>query len=183
MKHLTIILLGSLLSANSAVALDYTVTVKGGWAEVRVDKDLSDNNQLFSEEGNSFAAGAGLAFESQLTTGLEVSSFNSASFLGSDDRADLSETKWYLGYRINLSDRFRIVPALGVSKWKLRLKEGAFEFASDAKAGTYRDTDFYGQLNLEFPINDLIAIVSSIQYTRYDFGVFRNAQAGVMFHF
>lgn len=183
MKPLAIIFLGSLLSANSALALDYTVTAKGGWGEVRVDKSLSDDNQLFSEEGNSLTAGAGLAFDSQLTTGIEATSFKTASFLGSDDRASLSETKWYIGYRINLADHFRIVPAVGASNWKLRLKEGAFETISEVKAGTYRDTDFYGQLNLEFPINDLIAVVSSINYTRYDFGVFRNAQAGVMFQF
>lgn len=183
MKLLTIILLGSLLSANSALALDYTVTAKGGWGEVRVDKSLSDDNQLFSEEGNSLSAGAGLAFDSQLVTGVEFTGFKTANFLGADDRASFSESKWYLGYRFEVTDHFRIVPAAGITRSKLRLKEGAFEYSSEVKAGTYRDTSAYGQLNVEFPINDLIAVVSSINYTRYDFGVFRNAQAGVMFQF
>lgn len=183
MKSLVFVVIGSLVSLHSTLALDYTVTVKGGWGEVRVDKNLAESNHTFSDEGNSFAGGAAVVFDSNITTGLELSSFNGANFLGADDRASLSERKLYLGYRFDLSDHFRLVPVLGVSNWKLRLKEGALSYFSEIESDTLKDTEVYGQLNVEFPINDFIAIVSSIQYTQFDFGVLRNAQAGVMFQF
>lgn len=185
MKTLITYVVGFFLSCSAVTvqAVEYTVTAQGGWAEMKVDEHFSDDITAFSDEGTSLTLGAGLAFASNFTTGLDIAIHKSSSWLGADDRATLSEDRLHLGYKINLSDHFRIVPTLGVSRWKLEFEEGSFEPSSNLKAGTYRDTDVYGQLNLEFPINDLIAIVSSIQYTKYEFGTFRNTQAGVMFQF
>ncbi len=50
------------------------------------------------------------------------------------------------------------------------------QMAQAVKAGDWNE---FAQLNIEFPINSLITVVSSLNYTKYEFGVIRSAQAGV----
>jgi hypothetical protein len=172
-----------LFSIPSTHAVNYTLTAKAGWGEGIIDQPYLNNPGRFSDEGTVFSFGAGLAFDTNIVTGVELSNFKSASFFGSDDRMDFSEYKLYLGYRFNLAEHFRITPMAGLSNWKLQLKEGAFDEANSFDTGTYRDKDAFAQINIEFPINELVTIVSSIHYTDYDFGVIRSTQAGIMFQF
>lgn len=183
MKTKLLSLIAGLLITPMSQAVDYTVTVKGGWGEGRLNRDYSYNNETFSDEGYAITGGAGLAFDNNLVTGLELSTFDSDSFFGAQDRIDLSEYRWYLGYRFNVAPHFRITPAAGISHWKLRAKDGAIRFDDELRTGTYRSSDAFTQLNVEFPINPLITVVSSLNYTKYDFGVIRSAQAGVIFQF
>jgi hypothetical protein len=183
MKFFFIPLLTIILSAPLVQAMDYTVTVKGGWGESRLNRDFTLNNEAFSDEGHTLASGAGLAFDNNIVTGLEFSTFDSDSFFGAHDRIDFSEFKWYLGYRFDIAPHFRITPAAGISRWTLRAKDGATDFDEELRTGTYRDNDAFAQLNIEFPINSLITVVSSLNYTKYEFGVIRSAQAGVIFQF
>lgn len=164
--------------------MNYTLTAKAGWGEGIIDRPyLNNSSGQFSDEGTVFSIGAGLAFDTNIVTGLELSNFKSASFFGYDDRMTFSEYKLYMGYRFNLAEHFRVTPMAGLSNWKLQLKEGAFDEETSFDAGTYRDNDAFAQINFEFPINELITIVSSVHYTDYDFGVIHSTQAGIMFQF
>jgi hypothetical protein len=185
MKSIVMIVLVTVLYAPSSYALKYTVTAKGGWGEGIIDSKYTlDNEGEFADEGYIFTGGAGLVFESNILTGCEFSYFDSSRNLGVDDRIEIAEAKIHLGYRFNLARHFRLVPIVGVSRWKLESKEGNFKFTRElSDVGIQRGYDRFLQFNIEFPINDFIAVVSSINHMNFDYGVLKYAQAGVTFQF
>lgn len=183
MKNISAAIISFLLLTPSANAVDYLISLKGGWGEGNLDSQYTFDDTRFSEEGYSITYGAGLVFDNQFVAGLDLSMFRTDSFLGADDRMNFFEYKIHGGYRFILSDHCRFVPALGWSRWHFEIKEGAFEFEERLKYGEYRGNNIFAQLGFEFPINSLIAIASSFSYRSIDNGSIKMAQAGIIFEF
>ena len=82
-----------------------------------------------------------------------------------------------------VATHLRIVPIVGTTKWELHAKSGALITAQNPKTGTYKGNEVYGQLNIEFPINHLLTVITSVNDTHFKFGSNRSVQVGVSFGF
>ena len=155
-----------------------------GSSELSTDYSIDTSNTGETSENNTLvSAGGGLVFESPFVVGAEYSKMFTNSLFGRTDRYHLEQIKLYGGYRIKFAPHFRITPMLGTTWWKLESKSGEWFTVENPRTGVYQGNTIYGQLNLEFPINHWVTVITSINRTKYDFGTTKSIQAGAMFQF
>lgn len=185
MKIVKLVVLGALAYFHAAAfGGEFFVSVDGGRSEL----DL-ETQYLLEGDNDSTVLGASASVNGGYITDINIvlsgshSGSTSDALFGGDDDYELYETRLMIGYQFIVAKHFRIVPNIGVSRWRLTVREGALFNPGEEEKHHYKGTERFGQLNLEFPVNDLVVVYASFSKGSYDFGTAEALRTGVKFEF
>ncbi len=178
-----ILCLVTLAFAPQVFSADYFVAVDGGRSTVSIDqKHLADEYSDHDIRTTLLSVNGGMVFESDIVFGVGYLASGSDNFFEMGDTYDLTQEQIFVGYRFPVAKHFRITPNFGLNHWSMKVKQGVL-LNSHREFKNFSGNDYFGQLNLEFPINHLITVFGSYTRTNYDFGNLNSLKAGVIFEF
>jgi hypothetical protein len=179
---LAVVMLFSLISVRAQCGTFY-VSVGGGKSDIDLKYDYAIEKNETSVTGGSLAVGAGYISDINIVLGLSYTSVGTDFFAGAFDDYELNESRATLGYQFTLAPHFRITPNVGLTHWNMSTRRGAFLNTEGKDKKYYRGTETFGQLNLEFPIGDLVVVYANFSRGVYDFGAANTITSGVKFEF
>ena len=164
--------------ANSG---NLVLVAEGGLASL----DVSENYRptpTSDDSYDNFALGlmAGYKFDSQVIISAAYNNYYGISTFGESDRVHVYDVCTGVGYSIEYSKSFRIVPMVMYCSWELDSKEGAL-FSSNPDANEFNGQDVVGKVSFELPFNDTFSLNISLTYGNYDFGDLTAVRVGGKF--
>ncbi len=171
------------ISSLNAYGGDFYVSVDGGESTLDMKKEYVVDAGYADIDGLSASVGGGYVTDTNVVIGVNLSGTTSDTLLGATDDYELYESKLTLGYQFNIAKHFRIVPSVGVSRWKMTTREGVIFNSGPEDKLYYKGSDSFGQINIDFPINRLVVVSGTFTKGRYDFGTAEAMRVGVKFQF
>ena len=159
-----------------------TLSTDIGRGEIHLKRKFSLNSEKDDPSMTVLGFSAGYQFDTNVILESNFSVAANDNLFSADDDYKLYELKAFLGYSFEVKHWFRFVPKIGVGRWELDTKEGKLH-NDKRKFDEFTGSDFYYQLNLEFPMQDLLSINVSFMNNDYDFGRVSAVKAGVKFTF
>ena len=114
--------------------------------------------------------------------GSGTTGFNITTFFGGDSY-EFHENRLMAGYAFPVTEKLRLVPALGVSFWELDAVEGTFLFFTPMSRRTTSGTDTAWRLTGEYYFGRRFGAYFSYSGTRPDFGSFSLLSFGMKVQF
>lgn len=156
----------------------------GGPGDVSFDGDTFADNIVPSDDSFVGEWQVGYRFDSKLviegggTAGLSLDFF----FLG--DFFSLSDARVMVGYAFQPSERFSIVPKLGVSRWHLDTESGSnFIFGSNRVDFHDSGSDLVWRINGEWRVAERLHLYAAYSQAHYSFGDSSGPSFGFNFQF
>ena len=156
----------------------------GGPGDVSFDGDTFADNIVPSDDSFVGEWQVGYRFDSKLviegggTAGLSLDFF----FLG--DFFSLSDARVMVGYAFQPSERFSIVPKLGVSRWHLDTESGSnFIFGSNRVDFHDSGSDLVWRINGEWRVAERLHLYAAYSAADYSFGESSAPSFGFKFQF
>jgi hypothetical protein len=176
-------LIGAMVPA-SAFAGGVFFGFGGGAGDVSFDGDAFADNFVLSDDSFVGEWEVGYRFDSKLviegggTLGLSLDFF----FLG--DFFSLSDERVLVGYAFQPSERFSIVPKLGVSRWHLDTESGtAFVFGSERADFHDSGSDLIWRVSGEWRVAERLHLYGAYSEAHYSFGSSSGPSFGFKFQF
>lgn len=155
-----------------------------GFGHIDVDEDYRFSEDTKNNQGSiTLGALALYKFDFNLVLGSHVSTYYGYSNFGGDDRIHVNDVSVLMGYSFNIAPHFRFVPMVGLSRWKVRSKEGAMFNPGEEEQVGYKGTNPFLRLNFEIPINKRFAINVAYTYGEFDYGDLMAIRAGLKLEF
>ena len=156
----------------------------GGPGNVDFENDTFADS-IFVPSDDSFVGEwlVGYRFDSKLviegggTAGLSLDFF----FLG--DFFSLSDERVMVGYAFQPSERFSIVPKLGVSRWHLDTESGTSFFGSERADVHDSGSDLIWRINGEWRVAERLHLYAAYSDAHYSFGDSSGPSFGFKFQF
>ena len=123
----------------------------------------------------------GYELDSKLLLEGNLSTSTTDNFFGAFRQIRLDEIKMGLGYAIEASPSFHLVPKIGVGYWELKAEEGQLFNPGPEDVVRSNGSGFFGELRGEFAVNSLIRLYVAYERNDYDFGDSETAIFGVKF--
>ena len=161
----------SVFPSAACVAQGVNLSVGGGAGDLDVDdgaaisNGISTDDTFVSEIGVGYRFANNVAIEGSATMGFNLVAF----FLGGT--YDFHESRLMAGYAFPVTEKLRLVPALGVSMWDLEAVDGLFSFVPTAQP-TRSGTDTAWRLMGEYYFSQRFGAYFSYYGSRPDFGSF-----------
>ncbi len=154
-----------------------------GTSELSVNKAYTISGENYSTD--SFSVGIEFAYrwpenyliETSFTTTIDTDIF------GISDNYQLYQWNTLVGYSFPITERIRLIPKVGFSRWELDTREGALFNPGPELSVEFNDTDFTYQLGLEFPVWEDLNLGVTYENTRYSFGKIEIVNLGFSFEF
>jgi hypothetical protein len=154
-----------------------------GKTDLAIDSDFSLSRE--NDFAESLTIGIELGYLWQRGFLIEMS-FNQTineAVINLGDDYELYQWNTLIGYSFELSNNFRFIPKLGVSKWKLDTQDGLFSFNDPDIQHRFNDTDFTYELGFEIPVAHDLTFNLAYTNTKYSFGEISIANFGITFEF
>ncbi len=154
-----------------------------GTSELSINKAYTISGENYSTD--SFSVGVEFAYrwpenyliETSFTTTVDTDIF------GISDNYQLYQWNTLVGYSFPITERIRLIPKIGFSRWELDTREGALFNPGPELSVEFNDTDFTYQLGFEFPVWEDLNLGVTYENTRYSFGKIEIVNFGFSFEF
>lgn len=182
-------LIAILLAASSPLVAQDAHIILGievGRSSLDLDRELEINidPEALDDRGLSATYSAAYEWENNfLVEGSLAFSGNGLFTLGLADFYKTSEARLMVGYGIELSEHVRLVPAIGLSRWKAELQESAFFNPGPEDEANIDGTDLTYKISLEFPVSKGFMVSLSHGETKIDVGSLNMTQLGLKYAF
>ncbi len=152
MRYLIVVICLLVTSTCFAESGLFFIGPHGGRGRLKIKNKYSVEKGNVSVDNTEIGVAGGYKFG---FNGLvEIGSFNNFSFsmFGAVDSYELSQKQVLLGYSFDIVGRFRIIPKVGASFWKLETKEGQFLNSGPEEEKEFKGIDMIWLIDLEIPI-------------------------------
>ena len=147
------------------------------------DDFLIEPNVSPDDTGYGIAARLGYRWSSNWQVELRGVTSENIDLFGLTEDTELSEVQLLVGYSFKVSDRLRIVPAIGRSKWKLSSQEGRAFNPGPEESLVTRGFDLTYRLGIDFPVTDLFYLSFAYNRSDYEFGDANTSTLTALWHF
>jgi hypothetical protein len=154
-----------------------------GSSELSIDKEYTISQDRYSRD--TITIGIELGYRWPENYLIETSFTTTVDFdvFGISDNYELYQWNTLVGYSIPISDRVRLIPKIGISRWELDATEGALFNPGPELELEFNDIDLTYQLAIEFPVLDELNLELAYENTRYSFGEVKIVNFGFSFEF
>jgi hypothetical protein len=158
----------SVVASAACAAQGVNLSLGEGVADISVDAGTAASNGTGGEDAWLTELSVGYLFANNvLIEGSATTGFSITAFFGADTY-EFKENRLMAGYAFRVTDKFRIVPTLGVSFWDLETIEGLFLVPTARR--TTSGTDVTWRLTGEYYFAPRFGVYFSYAETRPDFG-------------
>ena len=173
----------SVVPSAACVAQGVNLLLGGGGGDIGVDSGAGISNGVGSEDTFVAELGVGYRFANNVVIeGSGITGFSITAFFGGDSY-EFHENRVMAGYAFPVTEKLRLVPALGVSLWELDAVEGTFLFFTPTSRRTTSGTDTAWRLTGEYYFSQKFGAYFSYSGTRPDFGSFSLLSFGMKVQF
>jgi hypothetical protein len=174
----------SVLPSAACVAQGVSLSVGGGAGDLNFDRGTAisssggDDDTFVGEVGVGYRFPNNVAIEGSSSAGFNIA----AIFLGGSYQ--YQETRLMAGYAFPVTEKARLVPMLGVSRWDLEAVDGLFSFLPTARQST-SGTDIAWRFAGEYYFGERERFGAYFSYsgTDADFGDFSLLSFGLKVQF
>lgn len=153
-----------------------------GRGEINFNSDATISGGDEEQKSATAAVIIGYKTSSNFIVGGNIGATNNETFLGLDSY-QLYDVGPFMGYSIELTKNFHIVPIVGVNFWELDAEEGEFLNSGPEESRETHGSDVYWRVNFEIATEGLLDYNFSLVSGDYDFGEFYSARFGLKFKF
>ncbi len=171
-----------LLLPVQAFAEGFYLMPEFGRGTIEFDADATIDGVEESENSATASMVIGYKSSSNIVAGGTIGTTNSETFVGLDNY-QIYEAGPFIGYSIDITKNFHIVPMIGLNFWELDVEEGQFLNPGPEESRETNGTDSYWRVNFEFATEGLIDFNFSVVSGSYDFGTFYSGRFGMRFKF
>lgn len=185
--NIKLYLFGLLLLSNSLLAKNQDAKVilgiEFGRSSISLDADFRASDYDSKHDGYLAGYIIGYRFDNDIVIEGNRSYSSNDGFFRTFDHYETTESRLMLGYSFEIAERFRIVPMLGYTRWKLTSKEGRLLNPGSEEELEFTGTDLNYKVRADLPVGRLLVLSLSYTNSNVDYG--RNAlmQVGVMIEF
>ena len=186
MKHLKYLSLALLLTTSFITSGKESNIILGvglGSSSVKIDSDVAITDSEFDDEGIGFTYLAGYRWENNAVAEANLSYASNNFFFEGLDYYETTQVKVMFGYSFDIAKHLRIVPKIGLSRWKLDSQEGAILNSGPEEKIKLDGTDLTYKLSIDVPLNHLVVLSLSYARSELDIGTTTMTQFGVQFEF
>jgi hypothetical protein len=157
----------TLMDPVVCAAEGWYLTIGGGLRNIDVDSNSPVANSLSTDDNVVAELGAGYVFPSNLVLEGAIADGASVTGLFGVGSYELDDYRVMVGYAFPVSEKFRIVPAAGLSFWDF---QATSSFFSSAPERSMSGTDFAWRLGGEFLVGDTFGISFGYSGSEFDAG-------------
>jgi hypothetical protein len=162
----------SLVISSSVVFAQEAKVIVGlelGTSAIAVDKDVAVFNDEFEQGGLTFGYIFGYRWDNNVVVEGNYNYTSNDGLFRTFDHYEAKETKVMLGYSFEVSEYFRVIPMLGMTRWEVDTKEGLLLNPGPEDQYRFNGTDLTYKLRLDAPVGD--RFVFSLSYARSEFDI------------
>jgi hypothetical protein len=152
-----------------------------GQSSTDTDANLVEFSEDFDDEGYAIGYILGYRWANNIVVEAnKVYSSNDILFRAAD-HYESNETKLMMGYSFDITERLRLIPMVGISQWRMDIKQGSFLNPGPEAEKRFDGTDLTFKLRLDIPIKSLVVLSASYARSEFDIGAQELIQFGIKF--
>lgn len=157
--------------------------VELGASSVDFDEDTNLLVEDYDDDGLGFTYSLGYRWENNAIVEISGSFASNNAFFESFDFYETTEYQLLVGYSFPVSEKFRVVPMVGLSNWDLDSKEGTFLNPGDEVRQTFSGTDVAYKISAEYALFSSVVLSLSYRSSALDIGTSSMTQLGLKMAF